>query len=81
MKDDGQSYLFIRVLVKALKTVEVGGNHRFSNTCKLFYFLAKHDIFGDSCNTLLLYLLDLIWFLPTFGLFHYTKLPSFKRVR
>ena len=34
----------------------------------------------DSFTTTL-YLLDFIGFLPTFGLFHYAKLASYKRVK
>ena len=42
--------------------------------------MAKHHFLKDSL-TITLYLLDFIGFWPTFGLFHYTKLPSYKRVR
>ena len=55
-------------------------NRRFSNICKLFSFLVKPNIVKDSFTTTL-YLLDFNGFLPTFGLFHYAKLPSYKRMR
>ena len=64
--------LLVEVLVKAPEAVKVEENRRFSNTCKLFSFLAKHNFLKDSCNTTL-YLLDLIGFWPTFGLLHYAK--------
>ena len=58
----------------------MGENRRFSNTCELFSFLAKLNFLKDSYNTTL-YMLDLIRFSLTFGLFHYPKLSSYKRVR
>ena len=56
------------------------GNRHFSNTCQRFSFLAKHNFLKDSFTTPL-YLLDFNGLWPTFGLFHYAKLPSYKRVR
>ena len=44
------------------------------------FFLAKLNFFNDSFTTKL-NLLDFIGFWPTFGLFHYAKLPNHKRVR
>ena len=58
----------------------MGKNHRLSNTYQIFSFLAKLNFLKDSFNTTL-YLLDFIRIWPTFGLFHYAKLPSYKRVR
>ena len=60
--------------------MKLGENRRFSNTCQLFSFLAKLNFLKDSFTTTL-YLLDFIGFSPTFGLFHYANLPSYKRVR
>ena len=59
----------------------LGKNRHFSSTCKLFsFFLAKLNFLKDYFTTTL-YLLDFIGFGSTFGLFHYAKLPSYKRVR
>ena len=55
-------------------------NCRFSNACKLFSFLAKLNFLKDSFTTTL-NLLDFIGLWPIFSLFHYAKLPSYKRVR
>ena len=60
--------------------MKLGKNRRFSNICQLFSFFAKLNFLKDSFTTTL-YLLDFIGFWPTFGLFHYSKLPSYKRVR
>ena len=57
----------------------MGENYCFSNICQLFSFLAKHIFLKDSWNRTL-YLLDVIRFWLTFGLFHYEKLPSYKRL-
>ena len=52
--------LLIKVLVKALEAVEVGGEIAvFQIPVKYFLFLAKHNFLKDSCNAIL-YLWDLI---------------------
>ena len=86
-KDNWQGYLFckrvlysFRFLLKRKRPLKLGKNRRFSNTCQLFSVLAKHNFLKDSFTTTL-YLLDFIGFWPTFGLFHYAKLPSYKRVK
>ena len=60
--------------------MKLGKNCHFSNPYKLFSFLAEHNFLKDSYTTAL-YLLDFIGLLPTFGLFHYANLTSYKRVR
>ena len=45
----------------------------------IFFFGITYFLI-DSFNEIL-YLLNIIGFWPTFGLFHYAKLPSYKRVR
>ena len=62
-----------------LEAVEAGQKLQFLLHV-LFSFLAKLNFLKDSFTTAL-YLLDFIGFLPTFGLFHYANLPSYKRVR
>ena len=54
--------------------------YNYTVVCKLISFLAKLNFLKDSFTTTL-YLLNFIGFWPTFGLFHYAKLPSYKRVR
>ena len=68
----------IKLIFKALEAVEVGGKSLFLKY--LFFFLAKLNSFEDYFNTTL-YLLDLIGFWHTFGLFHLARLPSYKGVR
>ena len=69
----------IKVPVKALEGNEAGPKSPFLNTFQLFSFLAKLNFLKDSFATTL-YLLDFFEFSPTFGLFHYANLPSYKRV-
>ena len=70
------------MLVKALEAIKVGGKSPFfkcmSIIFSLFFFgkIISLKIFNTP-----LYLLDLIEFWPTFGLFLYAKLPNYKRVR
>ena len=71
---------WLKFLLKRYRTLKLGKNGRLSNTCHLLSFLAKPNYVKASFTTTL-YLLDLIWFGPTFGLFHYANFPSYKRVR
>ena len=83
MKDSGQGYikkgqLLITVLVKALLSVEVRGKSPFFSS--IFVFFGNTEFLKDSSNTRL-YLLDLIWIWPLYGLLQYAKLPNYKRMR
>ena len=51
----------------------------FLNISQIFFFV-KPDFMKNSCNTTL-FLLVLLGFWSTFGLFHYAKLPRYKRER
>ena len=62
------------------RPLKLSKNHRFSNTRQTFPFLSEHNILKDLFTTTL-YLLYFIGCWPTFGVFHYAKLSSYKRER
>ena len=72
--------LLIKVLVKVLEAVEAGQKLPFFKYLSIIFFFVRTYFLKDSFNTTL-YLLDFIVFGPIFGLFHYAKLTSYRRVR
>ena len=71
---------WFRFLLKRQRLLKLGKKLPFSNTSQPFFSSSKNNFLTESFTTTL-YLLDFIGFLPTFGLFHYAKLPSYRRVR
>ena len=69
-------FLLITVLKKALEAVDAGQKLLFFKYLLIIFLFGKTLFIKDSSNTTL-NLLDFIGFGPTFGLFHYAKLPSY----
>ena len=64
-----------------LEAVEAEWKLPFFKYMSTIFFFGKTIFFFKDSITATLYLLNIIGFWPTFGLFHYAKLPSYKRVR
>ena len=68
------------MLVESLERVEVGVKSPIFNYNQRFSLLVKPNFINNFCYTAL-YMFDLFVFGPTFDIFHYAKLPSYKRVK